>query len=134
MVLIALAFSAVGVAWSVRDPWVSEFSIGAACIVILWLGHRLITFAEKHPEVVSMEGGEFLVHRAVQQNKMKGTTLPDGTTKTPTPELDDDELPSPLLPAPDATNGRNQIRQLKRAEPEQYQPPEPMSEEPKADA
>jgi hypothetical protein len=134
MVLVALAFAAVGVAWSVRDPWVSEFSIGTACIVILWLGHRLINFAEKHPEAASMEAAESLVHGAAQQNGMEGATLLDGTAKTWTAESDDDALPSPLLPVGDITNGRKETPKLKRPEPEPYQPPEPLTEDPKADA
>lgn len=77
MVMIAVVFSAATIAWSVRNEWIAVAALVVVAVIVLSLGHRLINFAEKHPQTALMEGAELLVHEQIQQVGMKSRpTIP----------------------------------------------------------
>lgn len=64
--LIVFCLAAMGMVWSVKDPWITLAGLVSMTVVISFLAPRLIEFAQENPQAALMEGAELLMHEQMK--------------------------------------------------------------------
>ena len=113
-VLIIVAIALAAIAWSVRNVWVSAAMGGMAFVLAFVLLWRIISLAQKYPQIVLLEGSDFLIYQQMTQGSKAHPILPDGPKEVssrvaanPALALEPDRPSSPQLPNEGQGGGAN---------------------------
>lgn len=75
-VLIVTAVSIAVISWSVKDVRIAALGMVLVSVLVFSLGWRILSFAEKNPEVALFDGAELLMHHKLRLGKKGEPSMP----------------------------------------------------------
>lgn len=87
MMLIAVCFAFATIVVAVHQLWVAILALLLLTTIVLILGLRVMSFADKHPQAALMEGAELLKYEQISQTKYTPARIIETVDKVETVQI-----------------------------------------------
>jgi hypothetical protein len=115
--LIVACLSITGIAWSVRNIWVTGAALLFIFILVFTMLWRLISFADRHPQAAILDGAEFVLHQQIIQGTKENPKMiidPRDRTHSDLTQPESSDFKAALqadtiTPSPKLTSGKENL-------------------------
>ncbi len=107
-VIMVIAVTFGGIAWIANNLWVCILAIVLIAIIAFVLLWRLISFADKNPQALILEGAEFLVHQQIELAAKGIPSIPKNSNIIPATPINITELLKEQSNQPDKNSSSNE--------------------------